>query len=56
MESMLFMGLINEGAKVLEEGIAVRPSDIDVVYVYGYNFPKYRGGPMCVTVAPRHSS
>ena len=38
--------LINEGAKVLEEGIALRPSDIDVIYMTGYGFPAYRGGPM----------
>lgn len=38
--------LINEGTKVLEEGIAQRPGDIDVVYVYGYGFPVFRGGPM----------
>ncbi len=38
--------MINEGAKILEEGIAARPHDIDVVWVYGYGFPVYRGGPM----------
>lgn len=38
--------LINEGAKVLEDGIAQRPGDIDVAYVYGYGFPMSRGGPM----------
>ncbi len=38
--------MINEGAKILEEGMAYRPSDIDVVYVNGYGFPLYRGGPM----------
>jgi 3-hydroxyacyl-CoA dehydrogenase len=38
--------LINEGAKVLEEGIASRASDIDVIYITGYGFPAYRGGPM----------
>jgi 3-hydroxyacyl-CoA dehydrogenase len=38
--------LINEGARILEQGIAIRASDIDVVYVYGYGFPAYRGGPM----------
>jgi 3-hydroxyacyl-CoA dehydrogenase len=38
--------LINEGAKVLEEGVALRASDIDVIYVYGYGFPAHRGGPM----------
>jgi len=38
--------LINEGANILQEGIAQRSSDIDVIYVYGYGFPVYRGGPM----------
>ena len=38
--------LINEGALILEEGIAQRPSDIDVVYVFGYAFPAAKGGPM----------
>lgn len=40
------LALINEGAKILEEGIAYRASDIDVVYANGYGFPPYRGGPM----------
>jgi 3-hydroxyacyl-CoA dehydrogenase len=38
--------LVNEGARILEEGIALRASDIDIVYIYGYGFPRYRGGPM----------
>ena len=38
--------LVNEGAKILEEGIAQRASDIDIVYIFGYGFPPYRGGPM----------
>ena len=38
--------LINEGARILEEGIALRASDIDVVYLTGYGFPRFRGGPM----------
>ncbi|MDQ2090723.1 3-hydroxyacyl-CoA dehydrogenase NAD-binding domain-containing protein [Marimonas arenosa] len=38
--------MINEGAKVLEEGIALKPSDIDVTFLFGYGFPRYRGGPM----------
>ena len=38
--------LINIGAQLLDDGIAQRASDIDVVYVHGYGFPKYRGGPM----------
>jgi len=42
----VFYPFINEGFKVLEEGIAIRPSDIDVVFIFGYGFPAYRGGPM----------
>jgi 3-hydroxyacyl-CoA dehydrogenase len=38
--------MVNEGAKILEEGIAQRASDIDVVWVYGYGWPVFRGGPM----------
>lgn len=38
--------MINEGAKILEEGIADRPLDIDIVWIYGYGFPAWRGGPM----------
>jgi len=38
--------MINEGALLLEEGIALRASDIDIVYTAGYGFPRYRGGPM----------
>ena len=38
--------LINIGAQLLDDGIALRASDINVMYVYGYGFPKYRGGPM----------
>lgn len=38
--------MINEAAKILEEGIATRASDIDVIWVYGYGWPIYRGGPM----------
>jgi 3-hydroxyacyl-CoA dehydrogenase len=40
------LSLLNEGARLLEEGIALRASDIDVVYLAGYGFPRYRGGPM----------
>jgi 3-hydroxyacyl-CoA dehydrogenase len=42
----LLLALANEGAKILEEGIAQRASDIDVVYTSGYGFPRWRGGPM----------
>jgi 3-hydroxyacyl-CoA dehydrogenase len=38
--------LVNEGARILEEGIALRAGDIDLVYVHGYGFPAWRGGPM----------
>jgi 3-hydroxyacyl-CoA dehydrogenase len=38
--------LLNEGLRILEEGVAVRASDIDVVWTSGYGFPRYRGGPM----------
>ena len=42
----LVYALVNEGAKILEEGIALRASDVDIVYLMGYGFPVYRGGPM----------
>src|SRR6202040_1119079 len=38
--------MINEGARILQEGIAARASDIDVIWLYGYGWPIYRGGPM----------
>jgi 3-hydroxyacyl-CoA dehydrogenase len=38
--------MINEGAKILEEGLAIRASDIDVIWLHGYGFPRHRGGPM----------
>ncbi|NNK32101.1 MAG: 3-hydroxyacyl-CoA dehydrogenase, partial [Xanthomonadales bacterium] len=38
--------LVDEGARILQEGIAQRPGDIDIVYIYGYGFPAHRGGPM----------
>jgi 3-hydroxyacyl-CoA dehydrogenase len=38
--------LMNEGARLLEEGIAYRPGDIDVVWVHGYGFPDHKGGPI----------
>ncbi|MCW5634907.1 MAG: enoyl-CoA hydratase/isomerase family protein [Rubrivivax sp.] len=43
----LVFALVNEGAKIVEEGIAQRASDIDMVYLTGYGFPLHRGGPMC---------
>jgi 3-hydroxyacyl-CoA dehydrogenase len=42
----LLYPMINEGAKILEEGIALRASDIDMVYVTGYGWPAHKGGPM----------
>jgi 3-hydroxyacyl-CoA dehydrogenase len=42
----LVLALVNEAAKILEEGIALRASDIDIVYLTGYGFPVWRGGPM----------
>ena len=42
----LVLALVNEGAAILEEGIALRASDIDMVYLTGYGFPLHRGGPM----------
>jgi len=42
----LVYALVNEGARILEEGIALRASDIDMVYLTGYGFPLFRGGPM----------
>src|SRR5580698_7466308 len=38
--------LANEGANVLDEHIAIRPGDIDVIYAYGFGYPRHRGGPM----------
>jgi 3-hydroxyacyl-CoA dehydrogenase len=46
IEQRCLFAMINEGAKVLEEGVALRASDIDVVYTSGYGFPRFRGGPM----------
>jgi 3-hydroxyacyl-CoA dehydrogenase len=45
VERLLFP-MINEGARILSEGIALRAGDIDVIWVYGYGFPVHRGGPM----------
>ncbi len=42
----LLGALIDRGKHLLEEGVALRPGDIDIVYVYGYGFPPHRGGPM----------
>src|SRR2546426_630053 len=45
LERLLYP-MVNEGAKILEEKLAIRASDIDVIWVYGYGWPVYRGGPM----------
>jgi 3-hydroxyacyl-CoA dehydrogenase len=42
----LFFSMANEGFKILEEGFAQRPSDVDIVYIYGYGFPPVKGGPL----------
>jgi len=44
--SRIMVALANEGARVLEDGYATRPGDIDVIYCYGFGFPRHRGGPM----------
>jgi 3-hydroxyacyl-CoA dehydrogenase len=44
----ILLAMINEGARILEEGTALRPGDIDVVMVNGYGFPRWRGGPMFI--------
>ena len=46
IQARCLYAMINEGALLLEEGIAIRASDIDIVYTSGYGFPRYRGGPM----------
>jgi 3-hydroxyacyl-CoA dehydrogenase len=46
IQQRCFYGMVNEAALILQEGIAQRASDIDVVYTSGYGFPRYRGGPM----------
>ncbi|HXI38376.1 MAG TPA: 3-hydroxyacyl-CoA dehydrogenase NAD-binding domain-containing protein [Bryobacteraceae bacterium] len=42
----IMAALANEGANILDEGYAMRPGDVDVIYVYGFGFPRHRGGPM----------
>jgi len=46
IEQRCLCALINEGARVLDEGVALKASDVDVVYTSGYGFPRHRGGPM----------
>ena len=45
LERLLYP-MINEGARILEEGVAARPGDIDIIWIYGYGWPVWRGGPM----------
>src|SRR5258705_13806691 len=40
------IGMINEGAKIVDEGVVSRASDVDIVWLAGYGFPRYRGGPL----------
>ncbi len=47
IQNRLIFALINEGANILSEGIATRASDIDVIWLNGYGFPRHLGGPMC---------
>ncbi len=42
----MLLPMINEAARILEEGIASRPGDVDVIWIYGYGWPAHRGGPM----------
>lgn len=44
--SRIVAALITSGEEILREGVAMRPGDIDIVWIYGYGFPPYRGGPM----------
>ncbi len=47
IQNRYMLAMINEAAKVLEEGIALRPLDVDQVLLHGYGFPRWRGGPFC---------
>jgi 3-hydroxyacyl-CoA dehydrogenase len=42
----MLLPMVNEGARILEEGIATRASDLDVIFAYGFGWPQWRGGPM----------
>jgi 3-hydroxyacyl-CoA dehydrogenase len=46
IEERMIYPMVNEAARILAEGIAVRPSDVDVIWVNGYGWPTHRGGPM----------
>jgi 3-hydroxyacyl-CoA dehydrogenase len=47
IQTRILYAMINEGARIVEEGIALRPLDVDMVEIMGYGFPRWRGGPMC---------
>jgi 3-hydroxyacyl-CoA dehydrogenase len=47
IQNRILYAMVNEGARIVEEGIARRPLDVDMVEIYGYGFPRWRGGPMC---------
>ncbi|MGE5538578.1 MAG: 3-hydroxyacyl-CoA dehydrogenase NAD-binding domain-containing protein [Gemmatimonas sp.] len=47
IQRRILYAMVNEGARILDEGIARRPLDIDMVEIHGYGFPRWRGGPMC---------
>jgi len=47
IQNRILYAMINEGAKIVEGGIAARPLDVDMVEIMGYGFPRWRGGPMC---------
>ncbi|MCZ6637047.1 MAG: 3-hydroxyacyl-CoA dehydrogenase family protein, partial [Alphaproteobacteria bacterium] len=47
IQNRILHAMINEGATIVDEGIAKRPLDVDMVEIMGYGFPRWRGGPMC---------
>jgi 3-hydroxyacyl-CoA dehydrogenase len=47
IQRRILYAMVNEGARILDEGIAGRPLDVDMVEIHGYGFPRWRGGPMC---------
>jgi len=47
IQNRILYAMINEGARIVDEGIAARPLDVDMVEIMGYGFPRWRGGPMC---------
>jgi len=47
IQNRLVLAMVNEACNILDEGIAQRPLDIDIVEIHGYGFPRWRGGPMC---------